>query len=167
MRRSPTLASSPRTRSTPTSPAMRFAVLFVCVSLALGCGGEEHSAVSAAPAVAPAPQDSLGRLDPTPYRARIEATEYLLYSGDSLSEEDWRSLSTAFLELHNAIVFGDSSASARETSAQLFFLSARADATKSSSRDDVELTQIRDLWEKLSDAKFIPASWIRAQTPAR
>jgi hypothetical protein len=148
---------------------MRVAVLLVCVSLVLGCGPAERGEVAAAAPIAtqaPAPPDSLGRLDPTPYRARIEATEYLLYSGDSLSEDDWRSLSTAFLELHNAIVFGDSSASARETSAQLFFLSARADATKSSSRDDVELTQIRDLWEKLSDAKFVPTTWIRAQTPA-
>jgi hypothetical protein len=110
--------------------------------------------------------DSLGRLDPAPYRARIEATEALLYAGETLSDEDWKALSTAFLELHNAIVFGDVSTSARETSARLFFLSARADAMTSSSRDEVELAQIRELWKQLSEDKFTPASWIRAQAHA-
>lgn len=169
MRRSPTLASSPRTRSTLTSPAMQLAVLLVCLALALAlaCGpAERGDVVPAAPSVTAAP-DSLGRLDPAPYRARIEATEMLLYADDALSDEDWKALSTEFLELHNAIVFGDGSASARETSARLFFLSARADAIKSSSRDQIELTQLRQLWEKLSADKFKPATWIRAQSPER
>jgi len=166
MRRSPTLASSPRTRSTPTSPAMQLVVLLAGLALVFACGREEHRSASAAVPAAPAAADSLGRLDPAPYRARIEATETLLYSGDSLTDEDWKALSTAFLELHNEIVFGDGSSSARETSARLFFLSARADAIKSSSRDEVELVQLRELWERLSADKFTPASWIRAQPPA-
>ncbi len=167
MRRSPTLASSPRTRSTRTSRAMRSRVLLACLALAFAfaCGREERTAAPAAAPVAPPQVDSLGRLDPAPYRARIEATEALLYSGETLSEADWKALSTEFLALHNEIVFGDGSASARETSARLFFLSARADAMKSSSRDQVELVQVRDLWEKLSADKFTPATWIRAQAP--
>ena len=167
MRRWRTLASSPRTRSTPTSPAMQRVVALACLALVLACGRDGRSAASAAAPVGPAPADSLGRLDPAPYRARIEATETLLYSGDSLTDEDWKALSTAFLELHNEIVFGDGSPSARETSARLFFLSARADAIKSSSRDEVELVQLRELWERLSEDKFTPAGWIRAQSPAR
>jgi hypothetical protein len=167
MPRSPTLASSPRTRSTPTSRAMRVARLLLGLAVVLACGPAERGDVApAAPKVAAAP-DSLGRLDPAPYRARIEATEALLYSADSLSDEDWKALSTEFLELHNAIVFGDGSTSARETSAQLFFLSARADAIKSSDRDEFELTQLRQQWERLSADKFTPATWIRAQSPER
>jgi len=166
MRRSPTLASSPRTRSTPTSSVMRFAGSLVCLALAVACGCEQRSVAPAAAPVAPTPPDSLGRLDPAPYRARIEAAEALLYSDVALSDEDWKALSTEFLELHNAIVFGDGSVSARETSAQLFFLSARADAISSSKRAQIELTQLRELWEKLSEDKFTPATWIRAQSPA-
>lgn len=165
MRRSPTLASSPRTRSTPTRLAMRLAGLLACLALVLACEREEPRPAPASTRVSPVAQDSLGRLDPAPYRARIEATELLLYSGDTLSDEDWKALSTALLELHNEIVFGDGSVSARETSARLFFLSARADAIASSSRDEVELRQLRELWERLSDDKFTPASWIRAQSP--
>jgi hypothetical protein len=166
MRRSPTLASSPRTRSTPTSASMHAGVLLACLALLLACGRDERRAASAEAPVARAAADSLGRLDPAPYRVRIEATEALLYSGDTLSEEEWKALSTAFLELHNEIVFGDGSASARETSARLFFLSARADAVKGSTRGEVELAQLRDLWEKLSEDKFAPASWIHAQSSA-
>ncbi|MEX2207257.1 MAG: hypothetical protein WEF50_13595 [Myxococcota bacterium] len=144
---------------------MQLARLLVGLGLVLACGPAEPDAVApSAPVAAPAP-DSLGRLDPAPYRASIEAAEALLYSTDALSDEDWKALSTEFLELHNAIVFGDGSTSARETSAQLFFLSARADAIKSSSRDEVELTELRQQWEELSEAKFTPATWIRAQSP--
>jgi hypothetical protein len=146
---------------------MRFAVLIVFTALAFACGSGERRAAPAAAPVAPAAADDLGRLDPAPYRARIEATEVLLYSDEPLSDADWKALSTEFLELHNAIVFGDSSASAREASARLFFLSARADAIKSSSRAEIERTQLRDLWEQLSLEKFTPATWIRAQTPDR
>jgi len=146
---------------------MRIAGLPVLIALVLACGREQRGEIApAAPSVTAAP-DSLGRLDPAPYRARIEATEALLYAGEALSDEDWKALSTEFLELHNAIVFGDGSASARETSARLFFLSARADAIKSSSRDEIERTQLRELWEKLSADKFTPATWIRAQSPER
>lgn len=167
MLRSPTLASSPRTRSTPTSRAMQVARSLVGLALVLACGREQAEAVApSAPVAAPAP-DSLGRLDPAPYRARIEATEALLYSADALSDVEWKALSKEFLELHNAIVFGDGSMSARETSAQLFFLSARADAIKSSSRDEIERTELRQQWEKLSEARFTPATWIRAQSPER
>ena len=113
---------------------------------------------------APASADSEGRLDPAPYRARIEATEALLYSSEPLTDEKWKALSAEFLALHNEIVFADGSSSARETSARLFFLSARADAMTTSSPDDDELGQLRELWESLSADRFTPAAWIRAQT---
>ncbi len=167
MRHSPTSACSPRTRSTRTDAGMRALALLVCLALAVSaCGPDEQGGASAAAPSATPPADSQGRLDPAPYRARIEAAETLLYASDSLSDEEWKALSAAFLELHNAIVFADGSASARETSAKLFFLSARADAMTSSSRDEAELSQLRAVWQSLSDAKFTPATWIRAQTPA-
>jgi hypothetical protein len=104
-----------------------------------------------------------GRLDPAPYRARIEATEALLYSREPLTDEDWKALSAAFLELHNEIVFADGSPSARDTSARLFFLSARADAMKSSQHAESELSQLRLVWQQLGDDAFIPTTWMRAQ----
>ena len=145
---------------------MRTLGALACLALIVACGRDEQSAASAAPPVATARADSDGRLDPAPYRARIEAAETLLYSADTLSEEDWKALSAAFLELHNEIVFADGSATARETSAKVFFLSARADAMKSSSHVAGEIEQLRLVWQRLSDEKFTHATWIQGQTPS-
>lgn len=141
---------------------MRACLLPACLVLLLACGRDEGTPAPGPRQVSSAPVDSLGRLDPTPYRAKIEAAEALLYDSEALSDEGWKELSQALLELHNEIVFHDESASAREASAQLFFLSARADATTSRGRGEDELAQLRELWRRLSFEKFAPAAWIRA-----
>ena len=87
-------------------------------------------------AAAPAPID--GRIDPAPYRAQIEATEAMLYGG-AQGDERWKNLSKALLELHNAIVFRDSSPLARETSRRLFFFSAQVDAATPGPHVDEQL----------------------------
>jgi hypothetical protein len=89
--------------------------------------------------------------------------ETLLYSNQALSPEDWKALSAAFLALHNEIVFADGSANARDVTARLFFLSARADAMTTSSRADAELESLRANWQKLGGEAFIPTTWMRAQ----
>lgn len=141
---------------------MRACLRPACIVLLLACGRDEGRPAPDPRQVSSAPVDSLGRLDPTPYRAKIEAAEALLYDSEALSDDGWKQLSQALLELHNEIVFHDESASARETSAQLFFLSARADATTTRKRDGGELAELRELWRRLSDEKFAPAVWIRA-----
>lgn len=141
---------------------MRARLLPACLALLLACGRDEGRPAPDPRPVASARVDSPGRLDPTPYRAKIEAAQALLFDSESLSDEGWKQLSQALLELHNEIVFHDESATARETSAQLFFLSARADATTSRGRSEPELAQLRELWLRLSDEKFAPADWIRA-----
>ena len=146
---------------------MRAVVPLVCIALAFACGrGERHRAPAPDP-LAPATADRDGRLDPARYRAQIEAAEALLYSTDGLSDDGWKALSKALLELHNEIVFADVSASAREASTRLFFLSARADAITSGKNTDVELAEMRELWRQLSAEKFAPADWLRAEPPSR
>jgi hypothetical protein len=144
---------------------MRAGALLVCLAFALSCGRDERDRAPAAAPVAAAKVDAQGRLDPAPYRVRIEAAEALLYSDEELSEDGWKALSKALLELHNEIVFHDVTMNAREASARLFFLSARADAMKTARRSDAELAQLRELWRQLSAEKFAPADWIRAQAP--
>jgi len=166
MRRSPTLASSPRTRSTPTSPVMHAGVLLACLAIVLACGREERDPVPVPGPSTQATVDSQGHLDPVPYRAQIEAAEALLYSDEAFSEDSWKALSKALLDLHNEIVFRDGTPFARDASARLFFLSARADAMTGGRNSDVELAQLRELCRKLSAEKFAPADWIRARAPA-
>jgi hypothetical protein len=142
---------------------MRGAVWLACLGLVAACGREQETRAPAAPPIVAAPADDLGRLDPAPYRARIESAETLLYSNQALSPEDWKALSAAFLALHNEIVFADGSANARDVTARLFFLSARADAMTTSSRADAELESLRANWQKLGGEAFIPTTWMRAQ----
>lgn len=146
---------------------MRAGVPLLCLALALACGRDEREAAPVAAPTALAPVDGEGHLDPAPYRAKIEALEALLYASEPLDDEGWRSLSKALLELHNEIVFRDSSAGARDTSGRLFFLSARADAATTGRHGDRELEDLRELWERLSAEKFAPADWIHAGAPER
>lgn len=164
MRRSRTWASSPRTRSTHTRPAMRAGVWLVCLVVVLACGREERSAAPLAAPVAPAPADELGRLDPAPYRAEIEATQALLYGARDFSEDDWKALSKALLHLHNQIVFNDTSVAARELSGRLFFFSARSDVATSARHSEAERMALRDQWQTLCAERFVPAAWIRTGT---
>jgi hypothetical protein len=137
------------------------------LALALGCGRDEadRAPVSAPAAIAPA--DAAGRLDPAPYRAQIERTEAILYGPDGLGEEDWRALSKAMLELHNAIVFRDSSPFARETSGRIFLFSARADAATVLRKSDTELEALRIVWARFCADSFVPAPWIRPERTTR
>lgn len=146
---------------------MRPGVALLCLVLAVTCGREERDPAPVAAPTAVAPADAEGHLDPAPYRAKIEALEALLYSSDTLDDEGWRALSQALLDLHNEIVFRDSSAGARDTSGRLFFLSARADAAIAANHGERELEDLRDLWQRLSAEKFAPADWIRAKAAPR
>ena len=133
--------------------------------IAIACGREDGARVSVSAPASLAPADAEGRLDPTPYRAQIEAAEVLLYSSEGLTEDGWRALSKALLELHNQIVFRDSSPKARETSGRMFFFSARADAATILHKSDAELAELRGLWEKLCADKFVAADWFRVPRP--
>lgn len=131
--------------------------------VAPGCRRDEAAqpAVAAAPVAPPVN----GHIDPVPYRVQIEATEALLYAPAAPGDEDWRNLSRALLELHNAIVFRDTSPEARETSRRLFFLSAEVDAVGKPKHAEERLAAMRGVWEKIREEQFAQADWFHAATP--
>jgi len=106
-----------------------------------------------------------GRIDPSPYRTEIEATEALLYTQAPLTDDGWKDLSRNLLELHNAIVFRDNSELARETSRRLFFLSAQVDAEPLARHSAEELVVMRGAWEKIRTEQFASADWFHAGSP--
>ena len=112
--------------------------------------------------VVEAPVD--GHIDPNPYRAEIEAAEKALYATDTPSDEDWKKLSGKLLELHNAIVFRDTSPAARETSRRLFFFSAQVDAAGSPKHVEERLAAMRGVWEKIREEQFAKADWFHTAT---
>jgi hypothetical protein len=138
------------------------AISAAALCLAVACGRSD-SGQEAKPAMAAAPAPIDGRMDPDPYRAEIEATEALLYGGEQ-SDDRWKHLSKALLELHNAIVFRDTSPLARETSRQLFFFSAQVDAAKTDSHLDEQLLAIRGAWERIRAEQFAPAAWLHVSS---
>lgn len=137
-------------------PAAR-ALALTC--LVLACGRSE-STQKAEPAPAPATID--GRIDPAPYRAQIEATEAILYAPPQ-GDERWKDLSKALLDLHNAIVFRDSSTLARETSRRLFFFSAQVEAAPNGRHGDEQLKMMRGVWEKIREDQFASADWFHTR----
>lgn len=142
-----------------TARAISAATLSLCVA----CGNSESAQKGErAPVAAPVPID--GRIDPAPYRTQIEATEALLYAAPA-GDDYWHSLSKALLELHNAIVFRDTSALARETSQRLFFFSAEVDAAASTRRPDEQLERMRGVWQRIRSEQFASADWFRTVTP--
>ena len=139
-------------------PAAR-ALALTCLVLACGRSESTHK-----PEAAPVPAPIDGRIDPAPYRAQIEAAEALLYAPPQ-GDDTWKNLSKALLELHNAIVFHDSSALARETSRRLFFFSAQVDAAPSSKHADEQLRVMRGVWEKIRADQFARADWFHTALP--
>lgn len=129
-----------------------------CVVLALACGAEERAQPAHNPPVAASSRDGL--VDPTPYRAKLEAAQALLWGAGELTPETRKALSEALLDLHNEIVFNDSSLGARETSGRLFVLSARIDATPEALRGEREMQRLRQLWSELCAEQFSPADWL-------
>lgn len=136
---------------------VRAAVLAVC--LATACGRGESPQPPAAREPVPAPIE--GRIDPAPYRAQIEATEAVLY-GNVPGDERWKNLSKALLELHNEIVFRDSSELARKTSRRLFLFSAEVDAAPTGKHDEEQLEVMRGVWEKIRADQFARADWFHS-----
>jgi hypothetical protein len=142
------------------TPSVR-AVACIALGLALACGRGS----SAPKPPQPAPPTIGGRIDPAPYRSEIEATEALLYTKEPLTDDGWKDLSRSLLELHNAIVFRDNSALARETSGRIVFLSATVDAEPATHHNAEELVVMRTVWEKIRADQFASASWFRSATP--
>jgi hypothetical protein len=133
------------------------AIALAALCLAAACSrSQSNQEVHPATAAPPAPID--GRIDPAPYRVQIEATEAVLYAPPH-GDEQWKSLSKALLDLHNAIVFRDSSALARETSQRLFFFSAQVDAAPAGKHVDEQLQVMRGVWEKIRADQFARADW--------
>lgn len=138
-----------------TAAARAIALAALC--LAAACSRSE-STQEAQPARAAPPPPIDGRIDPAPYRAQIEATEAVLYAVPQ-GDPPWKSLSKALLDLHNAIVFHDSSSLARETSQRLFFFSAQVDAAPAGKHADEQLQVMRGVWEKIRADQFARADW--------
>jgi hypothetical protein len=132
--------------------------LLACAVLALACGAEERPKPAATPQVAAPSAD--GRIDPTPYRAKLEAVQDMLWAEPELTGESRKALSEALLELHNEIVFNDSSIGARETSGRFFVLSARIEATPRAMQGEREMIRLRELWHELCAEQFSPADWL-------
>lgn len=136
------------------------AMIALPIGLLLGCDRSASAPKPVAPPVS-APSSVDGHIDPAPYRSEIEATESLLYANEVLGDDGWKSLSRTLLELHNAIVFHDTSAAARETSRRLFFFSAQVDAEPAPKHNADELAVLRGVWEKIRSDQFTPADWFR------
>ncbi len=138
--------------------------LLAAFLLPLACARTESApSQPAAPAeVSAAPKSADTPIDPTPYREQIEATEAALYTHDALDDASRKELSRALLELHNAIVFRDTSAAARETSRRLFFFSAQVDADPTPNYSGDELVVMRGVWEKIRAEHFTTVDWFRA-----
>jgi hypothetical protein len=139
--------------------------LAVAVVVCFGCRRAEPTTPPpvAAPALGAPPVD--GHIDPTPYRTEIEAAEALLYASDTPCDQDWKNLSRALLELHNAIVFRDTSPEARETSRRLFFFSADVDSRNAPKEGGDQLAAVRATWEEIRTKRFIQADWFHTATP--
>jgi hypothetical protein len=148
-----------------TAGQPRAAAIALASTLALGfasaCQRATPDPSDAVPVSAPSPAVD-GHIDPVPYRAQIEATEALLYSSDALGDAGWKELSRSLLELHNAIVFHDTSVAARETSRRLFFVSAQVDAEPAPKHNADELAVMRGVWERIRADQFTEADWFRA-----
>jgi len=148
------------------TPGQRRAVgIALASTLALGgaIGCERPASAPSEPAPVSSASGSVdGHIDPAPYRAEIEATEALLYSNEPLGDDGWKNLSRALLELHNAIVFRDTSAAARETSRRLFFFSAQVDAEPAPKHSADELAVMRGVWERIRADQFTEVDWFRA-----
>jgi hypothetical protein len=140
------------------------ALAAVCL-LGLGCRRAEPNTPPPVASPAPVAPPVDGHIDPTPYRAEIQAAEALLYADGVPGEEDWKHLSGALLELHNAIVFRDTSPEARETSRKLFFLSADVDSQKAPKETGEQLAAVRANWEQIRSKQFIQADWFHTATP--
>ena len=138
--------------------AVSLAALSLAAGLALACGRGDSARNDSPPAL----PTINGRVDPAPYRNEIEATEALLYATQPLGDDGWKNLSKNLLELHNAIVFHDSSEQARATSRKLFFLSAEVDAEPQARHRPDELLALRGVWEKIRSEQFAAADWFRA-----
>jgi hypothetical protein len=134
--------------------------LFACAALALACGADERAQPARTPQVA-APSSN-GLVDPGPYRAKLEAAQAILWGAPELTPETRKALSEALLDLHNELVFNDSSLGARETSGRFFVLSARVDATPEALRGEREMQRLRQLWSELCAEQFSPADWLDA-----
>jgi hypothetical protein len=139
--------------------------LLAALVLLAGCTRTESAPSEPSPAEVSAAPESASLdtpIDPAPYRAEIEATETVLYTHESLDATNRKELSRALLELHNAIVFRDTSVAARETSRRLFFFSAQVDAEPAPKYSVDELVIMRGVWEKIRAEHFTTVAWFRA-----
>ena len=138
--------------------------LSLATGLALGCSRGDSRSSQPPPVSEGAPAVD-GHIDPAPYRSEIEATEAVLYSSDELGPDQRKTLSRALLELHNAIVFRDTSPEARETSRKLFFFSADVDSRKAPKEPGAQLAEVRATWEEIRSKQFIQADWFHTAMP--
>jgi hypothetical protein len=134
------------------------AALLLALALAFGCGRD-------APPKPPEPAEVAsadGHIDPAPYRPQIEAAEALLYRDQGLELEGWKELSRALLDLHNAIVFRDNSAPARQTSRRVLFFSAQVESEAAASHHvEDQLAVMRGVWEQIRSDQFTRADWFK------
>jgi hypothetical protein len=150
-----------------TAGQRRAAAIALSVACVVCSGCRRAEPTTPPPVASPAPAAPAvdGHIDPTPYRAEIEAAEALLYANDAPGDDDWKNLSRALLELHNAIVFRDTSPEARETSRKLFFFSADVDSRKAPKEAGEQLAAVRATWEDIRSKQFIQADWFHGATP--
>jgi len=148
-----------------TAGQRKAAAIALGVACVVGCHRAEPTSPPPVDAPSPVAPAVDGHIDPTPYRAEIEAAEALLYAPDPPSDDDWKSLSRALLELHNAIVFRDTSPEARATSRKLFFFSADVDSRKAPKEAGDQLAAVRATWEEIRSKQFIQADWFHTAAP--
>ena len=133
------------------------AISAAALCLAVACGKSE-SAQEAPPAAAAPPRRSTAA-SIRPRTARRSRRPRRSSTAAPPGDDHWKSLSKALLELHNAIVFRDSSPLARETSRRLFFFSAQVDAATTGTHVDEQLQAMRGAWERIRAEQFASADW--------
>jgi hypothetical protein len=106
-----------------------------------------------------------GALDPSPFRAEIQALERVLYINSPPEYGDCQAAASLLVELHAAVSSDVGNPTARSRVDEILFLSSYADVGESGYAVP-DLKPLRDRWEKIRADVFLPAEWFTAGGPA-
>jgi hypothetical protein len=123
-------------------------------AVVVGCSGGSGGGASA----------HSGVLDPSPFRAEIEALERKLYQDSPPQYGDYDAVASMLVRLHVKVSSGVANPVVRSRVDEILFLSSYTDAGESGYTIP-DLKSLRDRWEKIRADVFVPAEWFAAGGP--